>query len=155
MRSFLLYSRYLKGCICSALNPVFDKRYWKLLLELVTSPQNDSRSWLAPLLHRIPIGPVVVVFLNTFVHVHEEEERHQLSELASSCLVILWPLAVQRMIVELLLECFGELLGFLFSNPLDAGFAKIGRLVVNSYRNSLNNSSNKKKVRFWLLGRCL
>ena len=138
----------------SALNPVFDKRYWRLLLELVTSPStpqkgaSDSRSiktWLAPLLHRIPIGPVLVVFLNSFIHVHEEE-REQLSELASSCLIILWPLAVQRMNSELLLECFGALLGFLFSNPLDAGFVKNGRLVVNSFRNSLSNSSNKKKV---------
>ena len=139
-----------KSC-CSTLNPVFDKRYWRLLLELVSTPQKgttDSRSiktWLAPLLHRIPIGPVVVVFLNSFVHVREE--REQLSELASSCLTILWPLAVQRMNTELLLECFGALLAFLFANTLDAGFAKNGRLVVNSYRNSLNNFSNKKKVR--------
>lgn len=131
---------------------MFDKRYWRLLLELVTTLQKDAdesrsiKSWLVPLLHRIPVGPVVVVFLNSFVHVHEEE-REQLSELASSCLIVLWPLTVQRMNGELLLECFGALLGFLFSNPLDAGFAKTGRLVVNSYRNSLNNSSNKKKVR--------
>lgn len=142
---------------------MFDKRYWRLLLELVKSPgtprkgTTDSRPikiWLAPLLHRIPVGPVVVVFLNSFVHI-DEEEREQLSELASSCLIILWPLAVQRMNGELLLECFGALLGYLFSNPLDAGFAKNGRLVVNSYRNSLNNSSNKKKVRVWLLHGCM
>lgn len=120
-------------------------------MELVTTPQKtttDSRSiksWLAPLLHRVPVGPVVVVFLNSFIHVHEEKE--QLSVLVSSCLIILWPLAVQRMNAELLLECFGALLAFLFSNPLDVGSAKNGRLVVNSYRNSLHNSSNKKKVR--------
>ena len=137
---------------CSAFNPVFDKRYWRLLLELVTTPQKGAtgsrsiKSWLAPLLHRMPVGPVVVVFLTSFAHVHEEE-REQLSEFASSCLIILWPLAVQKMNAELVLECFGALLGFLFSNPLDAGFAKHGRLVVNSYRNSLNNSFNKKKVR--------
>lgn len=87
-----------------------------------------------------------MIFLNSFIHVHGEE-KEQLSELTNSCLGILWPLAVQRMNSELLLECFGALLGFLFSNSLDAGFAKNGRLVVNSYRNSLNNSSNKKKVR--------
>ena len=133
---------------------MFDKRYWRLLLQLVTTLQrdtNESRSiklWLAPLLHRIPVAPVIVVFLNSFVHIHEEE-REQLSELASSCLIVLWPLTVQRINGELLLECFGALLNFLFSNPLDAGFAKTGRLVVNSYRNSLNNSSNKKKVRVW------
>lgn len=124
-------------------------------MELVTTLQRDTnecrpiKSWLAPLLHRIPVGPVIVVFLNSFVHVHEEE-RGQLSELASSCLIVLWPLTVQRMNSELLLECFGALLGFLFSNPLEAGLAKTGRLVVNSYHNSLNNSSNKKKVRVWL-----
>lgn len=137
-----------------ALDPVFDKRYWRLLLELVTSPGTprkgitESRSiktWLVPLLHRIPIGPIAVVFLNSFVQVHEGY-REQLSELANSCLIILWPLAVQRMNGELLLDCFGALLGFLFSNPLDAGFAKNGRLVVNSYRDSLNNSFNKKKL---------
>jgi hypothetical protein len=114
-----------------------------------TNECRSIKSWLAPLLHRIPVGPVVVVFLNSFVHVHEEE-REQLSELASSCLIVLWPLTVQRMNGELLLECFGGLLGFLFSNPLDTGFAKIGRFTVNYYRNSLNNSSNKKKVRVWL-----
>jgi hypothetical protein len=131
---------------------VFDKRYWRLLLQLVATLQRDTiesrsiKSWLAPLLHRIPVAPVVVVFLNSFVHIHEEE-REQLSELASSCLIVLWPLTVQRMNGELLLECFGALLDFLFSNPLDSGFAKTGRLVVNSFRNFLNNSSNKKKVR--------
>jgi hypothetical protein len=130
---------------------VFDKRYWSLLLELVTTQKDTNecrsiKSWLAPLLHRIPVGSVIVVFLNSFVHVHEEK-REQLSELVSSCLIVLWPLTVQRMNGELLLECFGALLGFLFSNPLDEGFAKTGRLAVNSYRNFLNNSSNKKKVR--------
>ena len=114
-----------------------------------TNESRSIKSWLAPLLHRIPVGPVVVVFLNSFVHV-QKEEREQLSELASSCLIVLWPLTVQRMNGELLLECFGALLSFLFSNPLDPGFAKTGRLAVNSYRNSLNNTSNKKKVRVWL-----
>lgn len=157
--SVLLYS---KSCY-RALNPLFDNRYWRLLLDLITSPDipqkstTDSRSiktWLVPLLYRIPIGPIVVIFLNSFVHIHEEQ-REQLSELASSCLIILWPLAVQRMNGELLLECFGALLGFLSSNPLDAGFATNGRLVANSYRNSLSNPSNKKKVRVWLLHRCV
>ena len=123
-------------------------------MELVTTQKDANelrsiKSWLVPLLHRIPVGPVVVVFLNSFIHVHEEE-KEQLSKLASSCLTVLWPLTVQRMNGELLLECFGALLDFFFLNPLDAGFAKTGRLAVNSYHNSLNNSSNKKKVRGWL-----
>ncbi|KAF8168340.1 Urb2/Npa2 family-domain-containing protein [Crassisporium funariophilum] len=138
----------------SSSNPVLDTRYWRLISTLTASqdvPQkqrNESRpfrNWLTTILHRLPFGNVVVVFLKLFNDV-PSAEKQELSNVVSSCLATIWPLSVQRMNHELLQECFGVLISTLSSSADYEGIVKIGRLISNSYRNALHNSSNKKKL---------
>lgn len=80
--------------------------------------------------------------LNGIEHGHQEK----LSQAFSSCFGILWPMAVQKIGTETLLECFGSLLSSLPLCGRNEGLARVGGTVISSYRNSLGNSSNKKKV---------
>jgi len=135
------------------INPIFDPRYWQLISSLnlsqdsvsTTAERRPTKTWLTPLLYRIPLGPVVVSFLSLFSDV-DQKDQVSLAILVSSCLSILWPIAVQRMSTELLQECYGSLLDSLSLGFNNSGISKLGRMVSTSYRNSLINSSNKKKV---------
>ncbi|KIM48444.1 hypothetical protein M413DRAFT_440178 [Hebeloma cylindrosporum] len=135
------------------INPIFDARYWKLLSSLnlsqdsasPTAERRPTKTWLIPLLHRVPLGPVVVSFLSLFKAVDEKDQMH-IADLVSSCLSTLWPIAVQRMNTELLQECYGSLLNTLSLGLNNSGISKLGRMVSTSYHNSLTNSSNKKKL---------
>lgn len=134
-------------------NSIFDTRYWELVSSLIntqdattkTSELRPSNTWLTPLLHRIPLGPVLVSFLTAFSKV-DEINQSKLAGLVSTCLITMWPIAVQRMPTETLQECFGALLCTLSSIQANDGIMAIGRAVSASYRNSLGNSSNKRKV---------
>ncbi|KAF8971580.1 hypothetical protein BDZ97DRAFT_1650961 [Flammula alnicola] len=135
-------------------NPIFDARYWKLLTSLSSSqgptPKTNNvgpaKSWLTTSLHRVPLGPVIVSFLTSFNDV-QANERINLANSAASCLSILWPVAVQRMSAEVLQECFGAFVCKVpASKTANEGISTIGCMVSSSYRNSLINSSNKKKL---------
>ena len=74
----------------------------------------------------------------------------------ASCLSILWPLAVAKFTPETLLECFGTVLRLLreYASFRQAHEARVCTRVeqllsqlVASYRYSITNASNKKKVR--------
>ena len=66
-----------------------------------------------------------------------------MSKTAAACLSTIWPLGVQKTATETLLECFGASLPLIKEHGIDEGLVN---LVVNSYRNSVSNHSNKKKV---------
>jgi hypothetical protein len=135
------------------INPIFDARYWQLISSLNLSQDSaltaaehrPNKTWLTPLLQRIPLGPVVVSFLSLFNDVHQKDQIY-LASLVSSSLSTLWPIAVQRTGTELLQECYGSLLNKLSLGINNPGILKLGRMVSTSYRNSLINFSNKKKV---------
>ena len=139
---------------CSALNPIFDARYWDLAAalsstqnSLVTS--NDARStkcWLTALLHRAPLAPIVVAFLMSYKDV-SVDRQDTLAASINSCLSVVWHIAVHKMSTELLQECLGGFLWAALAGTPSDGLSSIGRMISSSYRNSLNNSSNKKKVR--------
>uniref|UniRef100_A0A8H7Y6I5 Nucleolar 27S pre-rRNA processing Urb2/Npa2 C-terminal domain-containing protein n=1 Tax=Psilocybe cubensis TaxID=181762 RepID=A0A8H7Y6I5_PSICU len=134
-------------------NPLFDARYWDLVASLLntrnppfkSSETRSPNAWLTPLLHRLAFGPVMVAFLTAFGAVEENQQR-KLAGLVSTCLNTIWPIVVQRMSAENLQECFGALLCALSSVQADDGIIAIGQLVSVSYRNSLANSSNKRKL---------
>jgi len=135
-------------------NSLFDARYWHLLLSLCEPRDSNAngadscsvKTWLTPLLHRVPLGPIVVSFLNGVKPV-AARELTTFTGPASACLSTLWPIAVQRMNAEVLLECFGAFLSQTSLRNSGHGTNCIGRMISNSYRNSLATSSNKKKVR--------
>jgi len=135
-------------------NPIFNARYWNLLKSLNGTEGNvkalDGKQlniWLTPLLNRVPLAPVVVVFLAAYNGL-DERRRQELSSSMSTCLSVFWPISAPKMTAETLQECYGALLCVLSSSSssLDAGISKLGYMISASYRHSLTNSSNKKKV---------
>ncbi|CAA7264694.1 unnamed protein product [Cyclocybe aegerita] len=129
-------------------NPIFDARYWQLTLGIIAHQLSEEtrsvKTWLTPLLHRIPQGPVVAAFLDSFNDT-QVDNKDDLADVVSASLSILWPVALQRMSVELLQECFGALL---MQRPgtTSRGIHGIGHIVASSYRSYLVNSSNKRKL---------
>lgn len=104
-----------------------------------------SKTWLATLLHRIPITTILVAFFDVLGDL-DSQIRKALSQVVYSCLLIIWPLAVQRMGTETLLDCFGAFLPVVQWCENDEGLVQIGIVVISSYKESLYNSPNKKKV---------
>ncbi|KAI0034913.1 Urb2/Npa2 family-domain-containing protein [Vararia minispora EC-137] len=129
---------------------VTDPRYWELLLDVIRSRSSSittvQKTWLVPLLNRTPIAPIVVSLLDLAARADVVSLQHIIAP-ASAVLRTLWPLAVPKMSVEILLHCFGAFVAATFniSRHLDY-FLDIGKLVSSSLRNSFNNSSNKKKL---------
>ncbi|KAF8350279.1 hypothetical protein F5887DRAFT_944597 [Amanita rubescens] len=126
-------------------NPVLDLRYWTLLADIISVQDRvtDARplkTWLGVILVRVPIAPIVFSFLGLYI------QNNDLSKTVAACLSTMWPLAVQKTATETLLECFGALLPLIKKLDKDEGLARIASLIVNSYRNSLSNNSNKKKI---------
>ena len=107
-----------------------------------------------PLLSRIPLAPIVTAYLTNSALLHEEE-RNSLNQYVTRCLVILWPSASLKFSPDVLLGCFGALLTYLATVKkeadhcigIDPHVARIGALIVPSYRIAYGNAANKKKVR--------
>lgn len=91
------------------------------------------------------MAPILIRFLDILSGL-DHGLQNQLSQVFSLCFGILWPVAVQKMGTETLLECFSALLSSLSLCERNDGIVRVGRMVISSYRNSLWNSSNKKKV---------
>jgi hypothetical protein len=120
-------------------------RYWTLLADIICSRDRatDARplkTWLSAILARVPIAPIVLSFLGSYI------QNDDMSKAVAACLSTLWPLGVQKTATETLLECFGASLPLINEHRTDEDLARIASLVVNSYRNSVSNHSNKKKV---------
>lgn len=136
---------------CSSANPIFDIRFWQLLSSVIelqgTTTKgpglHTNKSWLANLLHRVPLGPIVVAVLSSFDNIATNDGL--LSTIAS-CLTNLWPLSVQRMNVELLQSSFGALISWALKKNLNPEMVELGTTISSSYRDSLTNSAQKKKV---------
>lgn len=144
----ILYGRGLQNLPNRVANPIFHIRYWELLhaiceaREVKSTNHRDLKTWLTPLLHRIPLGHVVVSFF-TFFSANQENQLAALASCFTSCMTILWPIAVQKMGAELLQECFGSLL---LPVSVYSELRRVGLIMTASYRDSLANFSNKKKA---------
>jgi len=135
-----------------SLNSILDLRLWELLHRIISTDvalsapdMRPSKARLATLLHRTPISPILVAFLD-LLGGSDPQMRQRLSQVVSSCLSIIWPLVVQKMSTEILLECFGAFLPAVQWCPNNKGLVQIGTIVIYSYKDSLYNSPNKKKV---------
>ncbi|KAI0670121.1 Urb2/Npa2 family-domain-containing protein [Trametes maxima] len=148
-----------------AANPVWDSRYWALLSSILVSSGADKhgdngralRAWLVPLLSRVPIGPVVLAYLEA-LSTEASFDPAQYG-LVAQCIAILWPLAVPKFNPETLLECFGAAVHLLAVHggpelsedrvqALDAHRAL--SLTVSSYRAALSNAGSKRKQLYTL-----
>lgn len=140
-------------------NPVNEERYWVLLRDVFSaSHQNRSASkqsrpskiWLIPLLNRVPIAPIILSFLSIIPKL-SSVHRTSLVAAVKNCMVIIWPLAIHKITSDTLLELFGKyieniLLGDLVNRTDEDAVMGIGNLIVSSFKLSLANTSNKKKV---------
>ncbi|THH28128.1 hypothetical protein EUX98_g6060 [Antrodiella citrinella] len=128
-------------------NPLLDIQYWILLEDVLikTDARIRDKAWLIPLLNRIPIAPIVV----SFVSLCSQSAMPAPEAIASRCLSAIWPLAVPKFSSEALLECYGALLDYAATRnaaQTSENLASLGSHVVRSYRSSLVNASNKKKL---------
>ncbi|TFY72617.1 hypothetical protein EVG20_g369 [Dentipellis fragilis] len=151
-----LLTRLLKDRIRDgALNPVLDVRYWQLLDDILLPSEaaenaaagtRATKAWLLPLLNRTPIVPVVTSLL--MLSEQDSSAMTELYTLAATSLAMMWPIAIQKATPDMLLDCFGALLGAMVTvpDPSTQGFIKIAHLVVVAMRAAFSNSSNKKKL---------
>ncbi|OCH96588.1 hypothetical protein OBBRIDRAFT_765485 [Obba rivulosa] len=139
-------------------NPILDIRNWALLSDILVSSDSTNtrnvKAWLVPILNRIPIAPIVIAFLNLLA-AQPTDTNLALFKPVSQCLAVIWPLSVPKFTPETLLECLGALFTLARTRELsvsdpktDAGQAatRVVISIVSSYRSSLANSSNKKKL---------
>ncbi|KAF8641079.1 hypothetical protein AX17_000723 [Amanita inopinata Kibby_2008] len=137
-------------------NPVVDVRYWSLLVDIIRdhdcvpamSTSRPLKTWLSAILARVPIAPIVLSFFSLSELLQNSDFPHEevLSRAFASCLTTLWPIGVQKTTTETLQECFGLVLALVPQCFLNEELLKVADLVTRSYRNSLANNSNKKKV---------
>ncbi|RDB29584.1 hypothetical protein Hypma_015277 [Hypsizygus marmoreus] len=136
-----------------SLNPILDLRIWELLHDVISSSDTallrtntrPLKAWLPMLLNRIPFAPILLSLLD-LVSSLDSETRHGLTGVVSSCLEDIWPLAVQKTSTETIMECFGAFVRICGLCEIDTGLARIGMIITASFRNSVSNSSNKKKI---------
>lgn len=137
-------------------NPILDVRYWSLLADVLypinaTSPHESVKlykSWLLPLLNRIPFAPIIVSLLALSAsEVLDDEKRRKLHESSNRAFVVLWPLAVSKLTADALMDCFGALLGVLAKEKSTTEDLQVmGSMIVSAFRSSLGNISNKRKA---------
>ncbi|KXN84790.1 hypothetical protein AN958_12084 [Leucoagaricus sp. SymC.cos] len=129
-------------------SPIFNPRYWGLLLDVLSDKSNARplKTWLTPVLYRTPLQPILSVFLAKLNEVGSPSES---VETVSSCVSIIWPISAQKISLEHLADLFNLLLQKADEGTLTPGIISIGNLVTSSYCASLGNSVNKKK--FYLL----
>jgi hypothetical protein len=129
--------------------PIFKLEYWELLSDVLLDKASVNarplKTWLTPLLHRIPLQTILSAFLANY---RENEPSNELTDTVSSCLNILWPISVQKMSLEGLADLLCLLLQNIDNRHPVSGIVNIALLITSSYRVSLGNAVNKKKVIF-------
>lgn len=124
---------------------IFNSSHWKLLLDVLTcqGPPVPLSTWLPSLLYRTPLLPVLSTFMAKF---GEAGSPVELSTVVYSCVSRLWTPAESKMSLEDLSDLFTLVLRRIDEGYLISGIISIGILVTSSYRTSLGNVANKKKV---------
>jgi hypothetical protein len=133
-------------------NPLIDTRFWTLLAEIVSVTEVSAsarppKTWLVPLLTRIPIAPTIVSFLDLLPAL-DEKRRQELTLSVCRCLFIIWPLGVPKFGYDALSDCFSAILRTFRLCEADEKLAQICCLITSSFLTSLANVSNRKKVQF-------
>ncbi|KAF9821856.1 hypothetical protein IEO21_00286 [Rhodonia placenta] len=157
-----LLTRFLKDkAKTSDVNPIMDTRYWQLLSDIVCSSNRTQadltgsartiKSWLLPILSRVPIAPIVIAFLSLLSSI-EHDAQLVLNKLVSRSIAVLWPIAVPKFSPETLLECLAAVLSHLAAlqftrlNETVESLGAIPLSIVSAYRTAFANSSNKRKI---------
>lgn len=138
----------------SSSNPLCDQRYWKLLLDVLTSSAEakhqaassvNSSPWLKALLGRVAIVSIVTSFLNLWKDC-ESSQTSLLLDYASRCISVLYPLGTQKLTTEALLEAWGTFVHNGLHLVEIPSAARVGAVLTKVYGDSLSNCSSRKKV---------
>lgn len=128
--------------------PLYDSRYWSLLYEVLS--KNDimrpSKLWVTTILSKINLSTIVSKLLSVDP---EPEIDERLDTESSQCMLVLWPLAVGRMNVDILVECFGAIVirqAHSKQPHKEKGLDVICSMIIRSFRQTLGSSSNRKRV---------
>ena len=126
--------------------------YWMLLDEILQrAVERNSGVWIGSLLSRVQFLTVVTTWLRLC---QSTAPSKPLIVAFSRCTAVLWPHAASRANLEALTEAFGATLQFIDSQtkPCSTSFLtkeleEIFSIICISFRKSLGNASNRKKVR--------
>ncbi|KAH7911224.1 Urb2/Npa2 family-domain-containing protein [Hygrophoropsis aurantiaca] len=147
-----ILTRFLKDKAKDAsANPLLDVRYWTLLKDVICQSGSlqvtqSTKAWLSPLLNRAPLAPIVFVLFN-HLGTLEISQTESLCLVIRPCLSVLWLMGVQKITVDVLQDCFGAALEACGRyKHSDEHFTSICTMVSTSYRTSLSNAANKKKL---------
>lgn len=130
------------------ISSALDASLWKLLGDVLTNSQIPLKTWLPPILNRVSISTAVISLLSLS---SMEGSTNGLFHSARNCLEILWPLSVRKLNAEVLLECFGASLVAMKNSEHNDSIIQIVSWITKSFRLSLSNTSNKKKVNPFLM----
>ncbi|TDL28743.1 hypothetical protein BD410DRAFT_824373 [Rickenella mellea] len=139
------------------LKPVCSVRHWSLLDEIIKSldvnrikaKSSTVRPWIMPMLNRIPFVPIVSSFFSSHANASPSED---LVECFARCVCFLWPLAIPKTNIEVLMECFGGMLLFLSmfhsgrGDSFQTSISNVMTMMTSSFRIAFGNSANKKKI---------
>ncbi|KAK7058266.1 hypothetical protein VNI00_001897 [Paramarasmius palmivorus] len=114
---------------------LFDARYWNLLYDVISSPE----PWLGPLFNRISIVPILIAYLKSIPDA-------ETAPIVSKCIQIIWPLSVQKVTVEHLLDCFAALVAFIAKTEPTEDLVVVGMIIASAFKRSLSVSSLKRKI---------
>ncbi|VDB84507.1 unnamed protein product [Peniophora sp. CBMAI 1063] len=147
-----ILTRLLKEKGKTADGPVTDRRYWELLssvlsILLQSGPSATStKTWLLPLLNRIPLVPICASLLERASKM-DSGSATTLLDVSAQAICALWPLASPKFTVDILLDCFGALLSTAARLPNDSvGLTQIGAGLNASLLEAFHHSYNKRKV---------
>lgn len=138
-------SLYIQVSGSIVLSIILSQEYWKLLQDVLEAGGHARKSWLNPLLNRIPVTAIFTNFMNTLIA--SEVNHGDALECFSKPMLTLWPFASSRASLETLMDCFTSTLSLLSSRKtLGPSISGLLSNVLKSYRLSYGNASNKKKV---------
>lgn len=131
--------------------PVLSAEHWSLLGKILsTNPQapgaRSNKLWLSPLLNRISISSIATTFFKN-VSLTSMENGQDLVDGFTRCMLALWPIAVARMNLDALTDCFGSILESLSSDTAHLNsLAPVCLLITRAFRQAIGNTSSRKKV---------
>jgi hypothetical protein len=129
---------------------LLDTRYWALLADIVgpgdhAPPSRPVQMWLLPLLNRISVAATMANILSLLLS-HNGQLRHELAPFVRQCFSVIWPLSASKFSFDTVSDCFRSILELVKQGDNDGCLVQLGSMITSSFRTSLSNASNKKKV---------
>ncbi len=131
---------------------ILSSEYWSLLDSVLADSKTKpgSSTWLSSIVGKLPFATITQNIVNSFQKLDALGDGELLSKIVG-CFEILWPLASRRMNVDSLADCFGNTVLALASEESqrlcsNTKIMEISSAIAKTFRLSLANSANKKKV---------